>query len=756
MATDSQHGDPQHGDSQSGTPEPGGSRRSRHKSKYLVDFRRTLRFVWPHRRYLFVSFIAAVGVMVFYTSGIGSLAPILNAMMSDHETLADSAYVKFASRRLSFVTDSDVPETTREIRVTRTQSRGSSDKPLADQGVNRNDSIVGVQGQKGNCYELFRLIVNHDDSTIALTIRPWRDENMTQTREIEAELRPNPWYMPHVTAAANFTDFGRTPEGRLKSLALVMALFVTLSALQLISRFWQQYLVELTAARAMMDLRTHGYSHVLQLPMSFFSQRNTGETMNRFATDTAVLLLGIRTLFGKTVREPLKATAVFCTIMFFVGAKLMLVVLVVALPAVYMVRKFGRIIRRAQRRTLGAWDALLDILQERIAGIRVVKGYTMERAERLRFFREHRRLIKNHLRVQRFDVATSPLLEFFATIVIGCFILYGGWLVFDRQFETGDFMVSVVCLVAMFDPIRKLSNVNNRLQQAEAAAARIFEILDEPIEMNIEQTRAAAALPRHTERIEFEDVSFRYPSRPDVTVLDGINLTVNAGETIAIVGPNGSGKTSLCNLLLRFYNPDRGSVLIDGHDIREVKLDSLRKQIGLVTQDTVIFTDTVSANIRYGNKHADAGRIREAACSASADEFIAGLQSRPEASRNGQPPGVGYDAIITSNTLSGGQKQRLAIARALLRDPAILIFDEATSQIDPDSARKIHDAVREARRNRTAFVIAHHDRDMLPEADRVVVMDKGRIAAVGKHDELLKTSALYRNLYETQFVAPET
>ena len=726
---------------------------SRPPKPFLNYFRRSLKFVWPHRRYLFASFVAALGVMTFYTAGMGALYPILTAMMSDHETLPDSVYRELANHRLGVTAEPDVRHgsTNQGISVWRVNGERDDEAAVA-RPIQPDDTITAVGGDQGDCYVLYRKFVRHESDTITLTVRP---AGAPETNEpITVRLEPSAVYVPALTTVVDLIDFGPEPPGRIKGLAVVMGLFVTFSGLQLFCRFWQQYLVELTASRALMDLRTQGYAHVLQLPMDFFARRKTGETMTRFGQDTAVLLLGIRTIFGKAVREPLKAVGVLVLVLVVAGGPLLLIVLVTALPAAFLVRRFGRIIRRAQRRALEAWDGLLEMLQERIGAIRVVKGYTMERAERLRFFREHQRLFKNQLRVQRFDVATSPILEFLAIVVVSSFVLYGGSLVFNGESEASGFLETVVLLVALFDPLRKLSNVNNRLQQADAAAARIFDILDEPVETRTIQSPHATPLPRHRERIEFRNVSFRYASRPDVPVLQNVNLTVEAGQTVAIVGPNGSGKTTLCALLLRFYGPDEGAVLIDGHDIRDATLDSLRRQIGLVTQDTVIFTDTVAANIAYGQRHVDRDTVRRAAETAYADEFIAHLTSPPSHSRNGQPPATGYDAVIAANTLSGGQKQRLAIARALVRNPSILIFDEATSQIDPDSARKIHDAIRAVRRNRTAFVIAHHDRDILPEADQVVVMDAGRIVAVGRHEELLQTSALYKNLYEVQFRVP--
>jgi ABC-type multidrug transport system fused ATPase/permease subunit len=305
-----------------------------------------------------------------------------------------------------------------------------------------------------------------------------------------------------------------------------------------------------------------------------------------------------------------------------------------------------------------------------------------------------------------------------------------------NRIEAPEFFALLVLLGAAAESVRKASGVWNRIQEANAAAERVFGVMDAPIER---ETPDSVCLGRVEDKIEFQDVCFTYPGER-AQVLKGVNLAVQAGHNVAIVGPNGCGKTTLANLIPRLYDPDSGRITIDGKDIREASLVSLRSQIAMVTQNIVTFNDTIRANIAYGKVDASTREIEEAAKRAYAHEFISALPQ-------------GYDTVVGEQGvgLSGGQLQRIVIARAILKDPAILIFDEATSQVDADSESKIHNAIEEVMQNRTTFVIAHRFSTVI-SADVIVVMNDGRIVAQGQHDELIQTCRLYQSLYETQLV----
>ncbi len=397
--------------------------------------------------------------------------------------------------------------------------------------------------------------------------------------------------------------------------------------------------------------------------------------------------------------------------------------------------------KRATRRTLENWSRLLAILRESLQGIRVVKGYHRERYEQDGFERIHQRLLKQQFRMGKIEAASGPLLEALAMIAACAAMIMAAYWLTDpaHKMPVSEFTTLVLLLGAMAESGRKMGNIYPRLQNANAAAERIYHLIDTPAEKDPPGARTLKPLSKS---LEMHEVNFTYPNSMQPALSD-INLTVKAGETVALVGPNGSGKTTLVSMIPRFFIPDTGTILIDGQDITQVTLRSLREQIGTVSQQMITFNDTMAANIAYGNPDESEERIMSAAKQAYAHEFI-------------EQTNQGYQTIIGEQgaTLSGGQLQRIAIARAILRDPAILIFDEAMSQIDTDSEAKIQRALLEFSRDRTSFIIAHRLSTII-NADRIVVLDAGRIIAQGSHQELLESCRLYRQLYEVQFAANE-
>jgi ABC-type multidrug transport system fused ATPase/permease subunit len=514
-----------------------------------------------------------------------------------------------------------------------------------------------------------------------------------------------------------------------------LIVFLILTYLRGIFEFFQEYLVSTAVWRGIMDLRCENYTHVLRAPTMFFLTRGVNDTMSRFIQDTNELARAQATLLGKTLAEPSKAAAVL-VLALLLNWKLTLLALVAGPPAYFIIRKLGQKIHRASRKSLESFSSLLGVLEETLTGIRVVKAYTMEGAERKRFFQVNRRLIGQQYKMERIDAATGPLVESLG-LTFGMIAAAGAaYMVFGGKLDPITFLAWMGSLFALFDPVRKLSKVSNRFQAGEAAAKRVFELTDLAPERNPPDS---PTLPRHSRSIRFERVSFRYPNAAQ-NALTAVDLEVPAGAACAIVGPNGSGKTTLVSLLPRLLEPAGGRICIDGHDIARSSLRSLRRQIGLVTQDTVLFHASIADNIAYGLRHPRPQDVLSASRRAFVDEFVAQMPD-------------GYDTMVGEHgtTLSGGQRQRIAIARAILRNPAILIFDEAMSQVDADSERRIQQAMAEFTRGRTTFVIAHRFATVLA-ANIIVVMNAGLIIDQGTHEQLLGRCELYRHLYSTQFL----
>ncbi len=536
------------------------------------------------------------------------------------------------------------------------------------------------------------------------------------------------------------------PTDPFQTLACLIGLVVVAVALRGFFEFWQESLVGSVVNLSLFDLRNRLYRNVLHLDVNHFSEDGTHELMARFTNDMEMLGNGTKTLFGKVIAEPLKALVCVVIACWF-SWQLTLMFLVLVPVAVFILTKVGRLMKRATRRLLERMANLYKILQETFLGIRVVKAFTREPYERRRFCSATKDYYHKAMWVVNLDALASPIIELLGVAAIAAALLVGSYLVVtgkthlwgmrvtDESLQWESLLQLYGLLASIADPVRKLSSVYTRIQSGAAAADRIFAYID--LQPRVRGNIHALRLAHHASSIEFRDVCFSYePGRP---ILTNVHLKVCHGETIALVGKNGCGKSTLIGLIPRFYDPDHGFILVDGTDIRTVNLRSLRQQIGLVTQETTLFDDTVYNNIAYGNRRVSTAAIEEAAARSYCHDFIIKMT-------NGYQRRIGEAGA----KLSGGQKQRLALARAMLRDPRILILDEFTSHSDAESEALIHKALREFMRGRTTFVITHR-LNTLEIADRIVMVQDGRITAVGPHQELLQNCPEYQRLHEAQF-----
>lgn len=484
------------------------------------------------------------------------------------------------------------------------------------------------------------------------------------------------------------------------------------------------------------DLRNQMFGHILGQSAAFFARRSTGQLLSRVNNDVNHVQQAVSQTIGDLIREGL-ALVGYVGLLFYHDARLALVSLTGAPVLLYPIVRLGQRVRRTGRRSQEQIETLTHLTAEAFSGHRIVKAFGAEEREQTRFEDASQRVYRTNMKVTSTVSILPPLMECLGGVAVAGMIWYGASQIGSGRLTMGEFMLFVTTLFLMYEPIKRLSRVNATLQQAVAAAERIFEMLD--IHTEVRDRPGAAALAPLRRGVEFRGVSFAYNDRDRRTVLDDVSFRVDAGQMVAIVGLSGAGKTTLVNLLPRFYDVKNGAILIDDVDVRDVTVGSLRAQIGLVTQDTVLFDDTITHNIAYGRPDASQEDIESAARAAHAHEFIGLLPEK-------------YDTRIgeRGGRLSGGQRQRLAIARALLKDPPILVLDEATSSLDAESERLVQDALQALMRNRTSFVIAHR-LSTVRSADRIIVLEHGRIVETGRHDDLLaRPDGVYGRLYALQ------
>ncbi len=522
------------------------------------------------------------------------------------------------------------------------------------------------------------------------------------------------------------------PNAAWNTLLILIVGLVILNLMGNTLRFLSQYFILYACNRTLMDVRRKMYRKALHMPINALGE-DVSAMISQFLSDVREVYLGMLTLFGKVAREPLKAVFVL-TAALILDWKLTLILVAITPPAVGLLWFFGRQVRKATVRLLQGYGFMLVNLEEALQGLDTVKGYGREGHERKRMWQLERRMFKQQNRLALIEAVSSPMIEVIGVIFAAAGIVWLASRNFGGEISDSQFITMVVLLSAMLDPIRKVANVYNVVQRASGAAERIFRTLDQPEESSAADTQAFAA--DRAPAVALRNVTFRYqPGAPPA--LEDVSLEVAPGECVALVGPNGSGKTTLVRLLPRLLLPERGQVLIDDIDLDTVSLKALRKEVAIVSQHATIFARSVRENIAYGKPDATDEEIEAAAAQSYATDFIAQLDR-------------GYDTVLREGgqSLSGGQRQRLAIARAFLKPASIVIFDEATSQVDADSERKIHAALEQLSQGRTTFLIAHRH-TVMDMADRIIVLDAGKVIAQGTRDELLASCPLFAALYQS-------
>lgn len=540
------------------------------------------------------------------------------------------------------------------------------------------------------------------------------------------------------TLAARWMQAGREGIGALfgdalsdnqRQMVFTAALFLLAALVRSVGQFLSDYHIQWVGNRVVMDLRVRTFTHLQELSARFFSRSKTGELISRTINDSMMIERAVSVVIGDLVQQPF-ALAGAVWVLFALDARLALAGMVLFPICIVPIAIFGRRVRRYARHGQERMADQMSIMQEALGGIRIVKAFGMEAYEAGRFAEQCRIFFNRIMRVARDKAAIEPIIVFISMVGLLIVLVYASW----ADMPAKNFITFAIAMMALYEPVKKLSKVHLNIQQTSASAARIFELLDTPV--LVADRPDAEPFRGAVESLRFDNVSFAYDAH---RVLRDIDLAVQAGQRIAIVGSSGAGKTTLVNLILRFYDVSEGRLLLNGVDVRRYTLKSLRGQVGMVTQETFLFNDTVAANIAYGQAAAARAAVEQAARRANAHEFIERMPA-------------GYATVIGERgvRLSGGQCQRLAIARAIFRNPPILILDEATSALDTESERLVQAALDDLMEGRTVFAIAHRLSTIM-HCDRIIVLDRGRIVESGAHAALLEKNGVYRRLYDLQF-----
>lgn len=733
----------------------------------MKSFKRISKYIWPQwPRIVAVVFCAILATSLLAVSFM-TVIPLLNVMMNKEGL---HGWVDRKACDWLYGIDFYVPgaeaaggdsDDYGSLLVTNVKKKGIALKAgfkNADRIVGAGKILNGENTEQVTCARLLKELATTNENVITVEVKRLNAKGALEFLTIQLNSPKNRDYIEglplgifgrfrlaaktavieRAEAAMSILPREQGGAGQTKAIIFIIVGVGIITVIRCVAKFYQSYIAEKVVQIGINHLRRDAFIHVMNMPMKHFADEKPSDAVSRLVRDTGAMGNGIKIMLGKALLEPMT------TLFLLAGAawlnwQLTLIFLCGGPPTVYCAALLGKKMKKASKKSLMAWSQMLAKLQETMSGLKVVKVYNQQKYESDTFEVINQRLLKQSLKISKADAATRPVLEVLGMAAGSVALIFGASWVARKQLDGSEFLVLLILLGSAAESVRKTSDIWNKIQEADAASERVFTMMDEPLE---DEKSGAIDISPLKYKIEFNDIVFTYPGteRP---VLNHVSLTVKAGSNVAIVGPNGSGKTTLANLLPRFYDPDSGSIRIDGQDIRDVTLMSLRSQIAMVTQNVVTFNDTVAANIAYGKTGASREEIITASKRAFAHEFIEQMAS-------------GYDAIIGEQGagLSGGQLQRIIIARAILKNPAILIFDEATSQVDADSEAKIHNAIEEITKNRTTFIIAHRFSTII-NADVIVVMDDGRIIAQGQHEELIKTCRLYQSLYETQLIVAD-